>query len=155
MNRRIRIAVSLFACTVLLGGCAKPPGGGIPHDALDSAIGAAIGDPSTCVILAERVGGKRVYQYGEDFNCTRPLAACDRPGTLTGKGALALADTPEGREASCPSNPAATRSVGWAEGRVVSTRRDLVFSAVMEGDRALPGREIAARLADAFSQAGL
>lgn len=156
MSHRQPVIASLLACAALLGGCVKPSaGGGIPRDALDSAIGAAIGDPSTCVILAERAGGRRVYQYGEDFNCTRPLAACDRPGTLTGKAALALADTPDGREASCASNPDASRTVGWAEGRVVSAKRTLVFSAVMEGDRALPGHEIAARLADAFSQAGL
>ncbi len=149
-----RAAAPALACLLAVCACAKPPGAAMPRDALDAAIGSAIGDPTTCVLLAERVSHKTVYQYGQDFNCTRPLAACDRPGTLTGRAALAFADTADGRETSCPSNPAQTRTVGWAEGRVNGAKRDLVFSAVMEGQRALPGHEIAARLGDALSQAG-
>jgi hypothetical protein len=45
--------------------------------------------------------------------------------------------------------------VGWAEGRVKSARHDFIYSAVMEGQRALPGHEMAARLDDAFANAGL
>ena len=155
MTRLLHIAGPIVTCALILGACAKPAGNTLLSDALDSAIGPAIGDPSTCVILAERVGGKAVYQYGQDSNCTRALPACDRPGTLSAKSALALADTADGRRASCPSDAAATRSVGWAQGRVAAAKRDLVFSAVMEGERALPGREMSSRLADAFSKAGL
>lgn len=151
-----RAAAAAGLCVVALVACAKPaPGGALPRAALDSAIGAAIGDPSTCVIVAERASGKRLYQYGQDFNCTRPLPACDRPGTLTGKSALALAGAPGGRDASCPSNPAGTRTVGWSQGAIAGARGEFVYSAVMEGDRALPGHEMDSRLADAFSQAGL
>jgi hypothetical protein len=57
--------------------------------------------------------------------------------------------------ASCPSVPDGSRQVGWAEGRVQSAKRGLVYSAVMEGERALPGHEINARLFDAFQRAGL
>jgi hypothetical protein len=153
MKVPVRVAL---CCALAIGACAKAPtGGAIPNDGLDSAIGAAIGDPTTCVILAERLGGRRVYQYGQDLNCTRALPACDRPGMLTAKNALALAGAVDARGASCASNAAGTRSVGWSEGRVEGGKRDLIYSAVMEGERALPGREMAARLADAFSQAGL
>ena len=147
--------LALVAAAFLLASCSKPPAvaRGLPSDALDAAIGPAIGDPTTCVLLADPASGKIVYRYGEQFNCERPLPACDRPGTLTGRTALALAAS--GRRTSCASNPKATRMVGWAEGRTRGAKRDLLYSAVMEGDRALPGQEMAARLTGAFQQAGL
>jgi hypothetical protein len=133
------------------GGGAKS----IPAKALDQAIANAIGDPTTCVLLAERSTGKVVYRYGEDFNCIRGLPACDRPGALSATQALAFAKLPQGREASCPSSADGSRMVGWAEGPSGSKTRDLVYSATMEGERALPGHEINARLYDAFQAAGL
>jgi hypothetical protein len=45
--------------------------------------------------------------------------------------------------------------VGWAEGRTQGTSRNLLYSAVMEGQRALPGEEMTARLQGAFQQAGV
>jgi hypothetical protein len=39
--------------------------------------------------------------------------------------------------------------------RIAGSKRDLIYSAVMEGDRALPGQEMMARLGDAFGSAGL
>jgi hypothetical protein len=143
-----------------LAACAKPTGGagggeGLPSDALDQAIGGSIGDPTTCVIIAERSSHRVLYTYGQRFNCVRGLPACDRPGFLTAQQALTFADTPDGRGASCPSNADQSRSVGWAEGRIASSKRDLIFSAVMEGERALPGHEMMARLADAFGAAGI
>jgi len=140
------------------GGCSNSAGGGargLPSGALDQAIGRAIGDPSTCLLLADRATGKVLYRYGESFNCVRGVPACDRPGYLSATQALALATTPGGRGASCPSVADGSRSVGWAEGVASGRRSDLVYSAVMEGQTALPGREMAARLDDAFRKAGL
>ncbi|HWA61975.1 MAG TPA: hypothetical protein VG939_11405 [Caulobacteraceae bacterium] len=144
------------------GGAVKAPkvfggGSGLPSDALDAAIGRSIGDPTTCVLIANRADGKVLYQYGEGFNCERGLPACDRPGTLSARQALKLAtSTSEGRMTSCNSDAAGDRSVGWAEGRITSSHnRDLVYSAVMEGERALPGREMAARLENEFQVVGL
>jgi hypothetical protein len=148
-------ARAALALALGLAACGRPQGGGLPGDALDQAIGASIGDPTTCVIIAERSSRKVVYTYGQRFNCVRGLPACDRPGVLTAQTALTLADTPDGRGASCPSNPDHSRNVGWAEGRVASSKHDLIYSAVMEGDRALPGQEMMGRLTDAFSSAGL
>ena len=153
MSRRGRLALAL---ALGLAACAKTAGGGgLPSDALDQAIGGGIGDPTTCVVIAERATHKVLYRYGQLFNCVRGLPACDRPGFLTAEQALALADTADGRGARCPSNADASRRVGWAEGRVVSAKRNLIYSAVMEGDRALPGQEMIARLNDAFEHAGL
>jgi hypothetical protein len=144
-----------FLLALGLAACSKAPNGALPNDSLDRAIGASIGDPTTCVIIAQRSSHKVLYTYGQRFNCVRGMPACDRPGYLTARLALSLADTPDGRGASCPSNPDHSRNVGWAEGRVASKKNDLIYSAVMEGDRALPGQEMIARLSDAFTSAGL
>jgi hypothetical protein len=144
------LVIASFACA-----CAPPSARGLPRDALDSAVGAAIGDPSTCVLLADRASGQVVYRYGDAFSCGRALPRCDRPGTLTAVDALRLAAAPGARLVSCPSSPDGSRTVGWAGGRVPNTKRNLDYSAVMEGERALPGHEIAARLAEAFANAGL
>ena len=94
-----------------------------------------------------------LYRYGEGFNCERGLPACDRPGTQSAEQALGLATTPpDGHFASCSSNAAGDRSVGWAEAKVTGSKRDLIYSAMMEGQRALPGRELAARLDAAFRE---
>jgi hypothetical protein len=122
---------------------------------LDRAVATAIGDPDTCLLIADRASGKVLYQYGAPFNCIRGLPACDRPGYMSAKQALPLAATPGGRKASCPSNPDGSRMVGWAEGKAASQTRDLVYSAMMEGQTALPGHEMNARLYDAFQKAGL
>jgi hypothetical protein len=141
-----------LALLLVLAACA-PAGPKLPTAALDQAIGQAIGDPTTCVIVADRATGRTVYSYNAGFDCTRGLPACDRPGVLTARQALAFAAA--GRDASCNSVPDGSRTVGWAEGRVKSARHDFVYSAVMEGQRALPGHEMSARLDDAFSAAGL
>ena len=127
---------------------------GGPYAQMDNLVGTAIGDPSTCLLLAERATGKVVYQYGEAENCDRQLPACDHPGTLNARQALKFADP--GRLASCPTSADGTRNVGWAEGRVPSKKgSDLIYSADMEGERALPGHEMNARLYDAFTAANL
>ena len=125
----------------------------LPVAALDQAIGATIGDPTTCVLIVDRATRKTVYSYNGGFDCERGLPACDRPGFTSAKQALALASA--GHTASCNSVPDGSRTVGWAAGRVQSSKHDFIYSAVMEGQRALPGHEMAARLDDDFANAGL
>ena len=149
------ILAGLALGALTLSACSQSRAGGLPTDALDQAIGASIGDPTTCLILAQRATHKILYRYGDAFNCARGLPACDRPGVMSAEGALALADTAQGRTASCPTSADGSRTVGWAQGRAASARRDLIYSAVMEGQRALPGQEMSARLDDAFQRAGL
>jgi hypothetical protein len=152
----VRRALALAAAlpSLILASCQAPPSGrGLDHDALDEAIATAIGDPDTCVLLADRATRKVVYRYGEHMTCAKALPACDRPGVLTAGDALAFAE--QGRTISCASNPEVTRGVSWAEGRVKSAKRDLIYSAVMEGTRALPGMEVATRLDGALAKAGV
>jgi len=151
----ILLLVVLCACSSKSGGVAGIGGSGLPSSQLDAQIAAAIGDPTTCVLLADKATGKVLYTYGTDFNCSRGLPACDSQTTLNAKAALQFATEPNSRFASCASLPDGSRMVGWAEGAVQSTKHSLVYSAVMEGQRALPGHEINARLYDAFSKAGL
>ena len=153
------LMLTLAACGPKGGGAGSGGlhiGGGdaLPADALDAGIGKAIGDPTTCVLIANRADGKVLYRYGDGFNCARGLPACDRPGVMSAEQALALAGG-EGRHASCNSTASGDRTVGWAAGKASSAKRDLIYSAVMEGQRTLPGMEMSARLDEAFRLAGL
>jgi hypothetical protein len=161
MRPRTAIALAL-----LLAACSRSPSGStagapsasgdkLPADALDDAIGRAVGDPTTCVLIARASDHKVLYRYGDGFNCARGLPACDRPDMLSAEGALALV-TPEGRFKSCNSTAAGDRTVAWAAAPVKSAHgRQLVYSAMMEGQRTLPGMEMSARLDEAFANVGL
>jgi len=147
--------LGVMSVAAMLVGCSGSGKNALPRDALDHAVGQAIGDPNTCLLLADPASGKVLYRYGAPFNCIRGLPACDRPGDMSAKQALVLAAMPGGRQASCASNADGSRMVGWAEGKVASRTKDLVYSAMMEGQTALPGHEMHARLYDAFQKAGL
>lgn len=60
-----------------------------------------------------------------------------------------------GKTGTCSSIADGSRSVGWWVGRLNSPERDLVFAVSMEGQNALPGRELQIRLKSAFAKAGL
>jgi hypothetical protein len=149
-----RVALPI-AIALTLAACAPKSGQGLPTGQLDTQVGAAIGDPSTCLLLADAHTRQVIYQYGVASNCDRALPACDSPATMNARTALRYADRPGGRMQSCASNADGSRTVGWAAGHVPGNKRYLLYSAVMEGDRALPGHEINARLYDAFQKAGL
>lgn len=155
MRRALALTAIAGLIAVQLGACAPKSAQGLNANLLDNQIAAAIGDPTTCVLLADANTGQVIYRYGTDFNCARALPACDVAGDTNAKAGLQNAKRPGGRMASCASVPDGSRQVGWAEGRVQSTGRNLIFSAVMEGERALPGHEMNARLFDAFQKAGL
>ena len=142
---------ALLAALALLAACTPPSGRGLPTDALNTAIARAIGDPATCVILADRATGAVVYRYGTRTNCARSLPACDRPGAITLEDTLGMiAARP--RTTSCASAPG--RLVAWAAGPAPGSR-PLNYAALMEGDRTLPGVEIQSRLESALQRAGL
>ena len=146
--------LTIVAGALALAACSKPAPR-LPAAKLDALIGDYIGDPTTCVLIADRASGKVLYTYGDHFNCVRALPACDRKGTLSGQRGLGLATATGGRGASCPSVADGSRSVGWAEGVVAGSQPPLLYSAVMEGQTALPGIEMNTRLAQVFLTAGL
>jgi hypothetical protein len=148
---RLFLALGL---SVYLAACG-PKAPTLPTGVLTAQIETSIGDPNTCVLVVDRTTGKTVYVYNDGFDCVRGLPACDRPGFLSARQALAFAVLPGGRETSCNSVSDGSRTVGWAEGKVPSTKHDFIYSAVMEGERALPGHEMSARLEENFANVGL
>lgn len=148
----VRIAV-LAGLAAVLAACSPGAPKGVDKAKLDDAVAAAVGDPSTCVLIAE-VGGGQVYRYGTHQTCGRALPACDGTQTRTAGDLLdAVAARPAAVAASCPTAADGSRSVGWAAGPIPG--RDLVYSAVMEGQTAPPGIVMADKLARAFAGVGL
>jgi hypothetical protein len=139
------LALALSACS-----SGAPPG--VSRDALDAAVSRAIGDPNSCLLIAEAGSGKRLYRYNTHTACDRELPACEGADkTRLGKLLERTAKDRQPRQLSCNTLADASRGVGWAAGPIEGT--DLVYAAVMEGDRAFPGRMMADRLEGAFRRA--
>ncbi len=141
-----------IAALAALSACS--PGGppGVDKTALDEAVSRAIGDPNSCVLIAEKGSGKVLYRYNTATACAREFPACDRPETTKVDKVLeATAKDGQPRLLSCYTQPDRSRSVGWAAGPIIG--RDWVYAAMMEGDRAFPGRMMADRLESAFRRA--
>lgn len=140
---------------LLLGACAPGAPKGVDKEKLDEAVATAIGDPASCLLIAEQASGRRVYRYNTYGTCDRALPACDGPGTRK-LDQLLKATLRDGqpRALSCNTQADASRGVGWASG-VIPGKTPLVYAAMMEGDRAFPGLMMAERLTRAFQKAGL
>jgi hypothetical protein len=152
-NREIA-AISVLA--LMLAACSPGAPKGVDKDTLDAAISRAIGDPDTCLLIAEQASGKLVYRYNTHTACARLLPACagDAKAAQTIDQLLkATRKDGQPRRFSCPSTADASRGVGWASGPIPG--KGLVYAAMMEGERAFPGRVMAERLDQAFKDAGL
>lgn len=139
-----------------LGLAACSPGApkGVTKDKLDAAVSGAIGDPATCVLIAEQGSGRIVYRYNTATVCARTLPSCEGGGTQQLKDLLeATRKDGKPRQASCSSTPDQSRGVGWASGSIPG--KGLVYAAVMEGTRSFPGMMISDRLNSAFQDVGL
>jgi len=147
----------LAAAALIVTGCSPSLPEGIDESALTQAVGRAIGGPSTCVGIADR-DGKRVWRAGGYITCSRNLPDC-QGRTVTAETLLEEAVGKPGRFASCPTGTGGINTVGWALGPVPvgegKPDRGLTYVAVMEGERALPGREVQERVERAFAKAGL
>jgi hypothetical protein len=153
-----RVAVALASLSVLaLGACSPGAPKGVDKETLDAAVSRAIGDPASCLLIAEQGSGKLVYRYNTHIACDRALPACAGPGANRQQtiNQLLKATLKDGqpRTLSCSSTNDASRGVGWSSGPIPG--KGLVYAAMMEGDRAFPGRMMAERLATAFKNAGL
>ena len=139
------LALAVSACSP-----GAPPG--VSRDALDAAVSRAIGDPNSCLLIAEAGSGKRLYRYNTHTACDRELPSCEGPDkTKVGRLLERTAKDRQPRQLSCDTLADASRGVGWAAGPIQGT--DLVYAAMMEGDRAFPGRMMADRLEGAFCRA--
>ena len=150
----MRWAASGLVLALVLSACAPKGPPGIDKAALNEAVGSAIGDPNTCVLIARSGSDKVAFRYNTYLTCGRTLPASDMPGKRT-VGDLLAAVAADGapRAMSCPSSDDGSRGVAWAAGAIDG--RGLVYAAVMEGERAFPGRMMSERLARAFRDAGL
>jgi hypothetical protein len=137
-----------------LAACSSGAPQGVDKAKLDEAISRAIGDPNSCLLIAEAGSGKTVYRYNSHTACANTWPACEAAGERTAADVLklTLADK-QPRLLSCNTQSDASRGVGWASGPLKGGK--YVYAAVMEGDRAFPGRMMADRLSGAFSKAGL
>lgn len=151
MSRRPALAALAL---LILTACAPTAPQGTDKATLDGWVDRAIGDPNSCVLIAKPGEDKPVYRYNERLICDRGWPACEAKGQQTVNDLLtAVAKDGKVRTASCFTNEDGSRGVAWAAGPIAG--QDLVYAAVMEGDRALPGRIMAERLAAAFKKAGL
>jgi hypothetical protein len=150
-------ATAVFSLAALaLAACSPGAPKGVDKDTLDAAVSRAIGDPATCMLIAEQASGKLVYRYNTHAACARALPACAPNAAATQTiDELLKATLKDGqpRTLSCSSTADASRGVGWASGPIPG--KGLVYAAMMEGDRAFPGRMMADRLTRAFKSAGL
>ena len=150
-----RHAALLAVAGLALGACSPTAPKGVDKEKLDEAVADAIGDPASCLMIAEQGSGKLVYRYNTYGACDRALPACDGPGTRKLQDLLkAAVKDGQPRALSCNTQADASRGVGWASGTIPG-KTPLVYAAMMEGDRAFPGRMMAERLARAFQKAGL
>ncbi|HEV8167491.1 MAG TPA: hypothetical protein VGR74_24120 [Actinomycetota bacterium] len=149
---------TLVAVAGALALCACSPSGppGVDRDELDAQVSKAIGDPASCLLIAKAGSGRVLYRYNSATACDRELPNCTAEGQPQGKmkvKALLEAAAKDGqpRTLSCSSTADASRGVGWAAGPIKGT--DMVYAAMMEGERSFPGRMMAERLEAAFRRA--
>lgn len=151
---RTALAATVLAA-LALGACSPTAPKGVSKEALDTAVGDAIGDPNTCVLIGKAGSGQTVYQYGTHVSCGKAWPVCAGADSRTPQALLkdtARAGAP--LQASCRSNADGSRGVGWSAGPVEG-HTDLVYVAVMEGASTPPGVIIADKLKSAFRRAGL
>lgn len=146
------IGLSGLVVALGLAACSPDAPPGVDRDELDAAVSRAIGDPATCVMIGKAGSGRLLYRYNSVTACDRELPSCNGPAITKIHDVLkATAKDRQSRALSCNSTADASRGVGWASGAIAGT--DLVYAAMMEGDRALPGRIMADRLSGAFRRA--
>jgi hypothetical protein len=149
-----RAAAALALAALSLAACAPGAPKGVDKDKLDAAVSDAIGDPATCLLIAEKASGKLVYRYNTATVCARQLPSCQGSVAWQVKDLLA-ATVKDGqpRALSCSTTADASRGVSWVSG--VLPQKGYVYAAVMEGTRTFPGRMMADRLEPRLKDLGL
>jgi hypothetical protein len=148
-------AAAGLAMAALLAGCGPKLPKGVEPDALYEAVSAAVGDPATCVLIGRKGSGAVAWRYNTHTTCARQLPACDGGAARTVNDLLkATAADGRPRTVSCTNPLDLSRGVGWASGPVPG-RAGLVYAAVMDSRRGLPGRIMAEKIEGAFKDAGL
>jgi hypothetical protein len=146
-------SIPLVAAALALCACGPHLPKGVDPDKLEQAVSDAIGDTNTCMLIGRQGSGEVVWRYNTHTVCARALPACDGPKPRTVDDLLkATARDGQTRTLSCSSQADDSRGVGWSSG--VIGERGLVYAAVMEGPRALPGRIMADKVEGALQDGG-
>ncbi|THD78574.1 MAG: hypothetical protein E7812_11330 [Phenylobacterium sp.] len=150
----MRAAAALALIALGLAACSPGAPKGVDKEKLDAAVSDAIGDPNTCMMIAEQASGRVVYRYNTATTCDRQLPACQGAAQWKLKDLLA-ATVKDGqpRTLSCNTTADASRGVSWVSGPIAG--KPLVYAAVMEGARTFPGRMMADRLEPRLKDVGL
>lgn len=136
-----------------LSACSPAALKGINTAKLDDNISRSIGDPNTCVLVAEAGSGKIVHQYNTHAACRADWPSCEAAAPRSARDLIKIvAKDSQTRTLSCDTRADGSRGVAWATGPVAG--RPLVYVAVMEGDRVFPGRMIAERMEGVFQRSG-
>lgn len=153
MRPAAAVLIALGLVPLGLASCAPQAPKGLDKDRLDDAIGAAVGDPNTCVVVASRSAKSVVYEFGNYLTCTHPWPDC-AGGKRTARDFLnQTIGKAEPTQQSCSSVADGSRGVAWSAGATPDP--DLAYAAAMEGPNAPPGVVIADKLKAAFKKAGL
>lgn len=150
----MRAAAALALIGLSLAACSPGAPKGVDRDKLDAAVSDAIGDPASCLLIAERGTGRIVYRYNTATVCARALPSCEGPKQRKVKDLVRLvAKDRQPRTLSCNTTPDASRGVSWAAGPLANKR--YVYAAVMEGTRTFPGMMMAERIEPRLHDLGL
>ncbi|HEX2560619.1 hypothetical protein [Phenylobacterium sp.] len=142
----------LLLILLALAGCGPKAPEGVDKAMLDTAVSQAVGDPGTCVLIAE-AGGGQVYRFGTHAVCGRKLPDCAAGAVRTAGDLLdAAARADKAETASCAS-ASPGRRVAWAWGPIQGA--PYAYAAVMEGPNTPPGIVIDDKLQAAFRKAGV
>lgn len=154
-SRRRPEALLASALLLLVSACSPQAPKGVDKAKLDEAVSDAIGDPASCLMIAERPGGKVVYRYNTATVCARQLPSCEGAGAPHGVKDLLDETVKDGqpRRLSCSTTADNSRGVSWVSG--VLPQKRLAYAAVMEGTRTFPGMMMAERIEPRFKDLGL
>ncbi|MDB5425693.1 MAG: hypothetical protein JWQ29_3109, partial [Phenylobacterium sp.] len=65
----MRRSAALAVAALTLSACSPGAPKGVDKAKLDEAISRAIGDPATCLMIADQATGKLVYRYNNHTAC--------------------------------------------------------------------------------------
>ena len=78
----------LIALVLILGlaACGPKLPSGVERDRLAQAVGERVGDPGTCVVLAEAGSGKVLWESAKSYVCLRNLPSCTTADQINVEG---------------------------------------------------------------------
>src|SRR5215207_9388756 len=112
-SRRRPSVLAGAALALAVSTCSPNSPPGVSRDALDAQVSRAIGDPNSCLLIADATSGKVLYRYNTHTACERELPACEGVGTTKVRKLLdRTVKDRQVRQLSCNTLADASRGVG-------------------------------------------